>query len=107
MKDESFPKSIRIRKKEEFEEVLRKGKKVQGDFLVLYRLFYEDGPKFGFLIGKKIDRAAQRNRIKRILREIVRKNQDKFSSGKIVIQCIKPLAEINYNIVEKELFSLI
>jgi len=73
----------RIRSKKEFLEIKNKGR-------VLYSplfgwLFYkenDDQKKFGFIVSKKISkRAVDRNRIRRILSEIIRNNLDKFEDG--------------------------
>ena len=73
----------RIRFKKEFLEIKNKGR-------VLYSplfgwLFYkenDDLKKFGFVVSKKISKkAVDRNRIRRVLSEIIRKNLDKFEKG--------------------------
>jgi ribonuclease P protein component len=73
----------RIRFKKEFLEIKDKGR-------VLYSplfgwLFYkenDDLKKFGFVVSKKISKkAVDRNRIRRVLSEIIRKNLDKFEKG--------------------------
>jgi len=73
----------RIRFKKEFLEIKDKGR-------VLYSplfgwLFYkenDDLKKFGFVVSKKISKkAVDRNRIRRVLSEIIRKNLDKFENG--------------------------
>jgi ribonuclease P protein component len=73
----------RIRSKKEFAEIKNKGKALYSPLFGW--LFYkenDDLKKFGFIISKKISKkAVDRNRVKRVLSEIIRKNLDKFENG--------------------------
>ena len=73
----------RISKKAEFGEVKEKGLMVNTPLFGFRWIKKEDDEKkFGFIISKKISkRAVDRNRIKRLLAEVVRKNLDKFEKG--------------------------
>jgi len=77
---EDFGKKLRIKSDKEFEEVLAKGGKTFGKNLTIVRLRADEGQKFGIRINRAI-KGVKRNRIKRILREILRKNKDKFGSN--------------------------
>ena len=47
--------------------------------------------RFGFVISKKIDkRAVVRNRIKRLLREVVRENLEKIPDGFDIVFIVRP-----------------
>ena len=47
--------------------------------------------RFGFVISKKIDkRAVARNRIKRLLREVVRENLEKIPDGFDIVFVVRP-----------------
>jgi ribonuclease P protein component len=86
MKKEGFPKEIRIKKRSELEEIFKKGKKNIGKNLILYRLDSNEKPqKFGVIVNRDVKGAVKRNRIKRILREIIRKNKDKFKENERVL----------------------
>ena len=64
-----------------------------------------DEIKFGFVISKKISkRAVDRNKIKRRMCEILRKDLNKFKSGtKIVFLAKKSLLEVKMSELEKEI----
>jgi ribonuclease P protein component len=86
MKEEGFPESIRIKRKKEWQEVVKKGERLLSKNLSILRLKTEEKKtKFGIRIRSGIKGAVKRNRIKRLLREIIRKNKEKFSPGEKVI----------------------
>ena len=62
-------------------EILEEGKKFETDF---FNLYYKksDTYRIGFIGGKKAGKPVKRNRIKRIMREIMRKN---FKDGDFII----------------------
>src|ERR1700719_1946972 len=73
----SFPKSRRLTCRPEFERVKRSGEVHPGKSLLLNVLRVEPGACFraGFVTSRKIGAAVVRNRVRRRLREIVRKHQ--------------------------------
>ena len=73
----------RIRSKKEFFEIKNKGRVSYSPFFGwLFNKENDELKKFGFIVSKKISKkAVDRNRIRRILSEIIRKNLDKFENG--------------------------
>ena len=100
----------RIRLKKEFTEIKNKGR-------VLYSPFFgwltykenDDLKKFGFIVSKKISKkAVDRNRIRRILSEIIRKNLDKFENGtRVVFLVKKEILNKKMIDIEKEIFKFL
>ena len=64
--------------------------------------------RFGFVISKKVSKkAVDRNRIKRLLTEVVRKNMNKFKEKKwVVFLPKKTMLGLKYEEVEKEIKKL-
>ena len=62
----------RLSRSRDFDAVYRQGRSVSSRFLVLYWFPHEDpaAPRFGFSVPKAVGGAAERNRIKRQLREV-------------------------------------
>ncbi|HVP35839.1 MAG TPA: ribonuclease P protein component [Terriglobales bacterium] len=86
MKKEGFPKSLKLKNKKEWDQVIKKGEKSFSHNLILLRLKTEDeGNKFGVALSSALKGAVKRNRIKRILREILRKNKHRFFTGEKII----------------------
>lgn len=100
-------KRYRLKKNIEFSKIYSSGKSIAGKSVVI---FYKKGnaKKIGFSVSKKVGNAVQRNRIKRILREIVRKNIDLFpnSYNFIILARIK-IKGLSYKEVEREVVKLV
>lgn len=76
--------------------------------MVYYNHTNDDKVKIGFSISKKVGKAVDRNRIKRILREICRKNLDIFPKGYHFIFIARPkIKGFSFYQVEKEIKDLI
>lgn len=73
----------RLKKKKDFEKVFKRGKGYRKDFLFLKTKNNDlDFSRFGFVVSKKIsNKAVVRNKVKRQLREIVRKKILKIKKG--------------------------
>lgn len=73
----------RLIKKKDFENILKNGRFVNGDYFVLR--FAEnnlDNSRFGFVVSSKVSKkAVDRNKIKRRLREIVKSLVIEVKSG--------------------------
>jgi len=76
-------KENRLRKKKEFEKVAKEGRGVREEFLVLKYLKNNlNLVRAGFVVSQKISKkAVVRNKVKRRLREIVRRNLEKLKPG--------------------------
>lgn len=78
-----LPKVNRLKKKKDFERVFKQGKGVKEDFLLLK--FTKNNLKvsrFGFVVGQNISKkAVLRNKIKKRLREIVKKELPSLKVG--------------------------
>jgi ribonuclease P protein component len=84
--DCGFPKKIRVKKGSEFDQIIKEGSRKSGEYIVLYRLRSADGgQKFGIKIARGTKGATKRNKIKRIIRETLRKNKDKFDPNEKVV----------------------
>ena len=112
-----FPKKIRVKKGSEFDQIIKEGSRKSGEYVVLYRLRSSDeGQKFGIKISRGIKGAVKRNKIKRIIRETLRKNKDKFDPNqKVVVLFRSPgkgvnrsthTQEIDFDKLKKELEDL-
>ncbi len=109
MKEEGFPGSIRIKRKKEWQEVVKKGERLLSQNLSILRLKTEEKKaKFGIGIRPGIKGAVKRNRIKRLLREILRKNKEKFSPGeKVILSYRSREVEIGYQELLNEFLNLV
>lgn len=83
MKPYRFSKEMRLRKQREFEAVYEEGVRIRGGtLLVVARKNGLEHPRLGISVSKKkMKRAADRNRFKRLVRESFRLKREKLPVG--------------------------
>jgi ribonuclease P protein component len=98
----------RLRTAEEFQSVYKTGRASQSPSFTV-RVASSDGPAaFGFVVSTKVSKSAvARNRIRRRVREFVRRNADDITAGVAVAVIAKGRArELSSAETNKELSSL-
>lgn len=88
----------RLKKQKDFEGVFKNGRGFKQDLLYLkVKKNSLKSTRFGFIVSKKFSKkAVDRNKIKRILREIVRENIPIIKTGFDVVIVVNPGAEKNF-----------
>lgn len=99
-----------IKRSTEFQQVFKNGKWYSADILMIYILKNNQNiKKVGIAVGKKVsNRSTKRNRIKRLIREAYRKNEELLVSGyNVVIVCKAGVdfSTINFEIIQSELMK--
>jgi ribonuclease P protein component len=78
----SFKKDDRILKRSEFLDLTRSGRKLQNNcFIAFFKPGRFDSPRLGITVTRKVGNAAQRNRIKRLVREYFRLNRQHLNQN--------------------------
>ena len=105
--DRTFPRASRLRARKLFLEVYERGQRVQSSFFILFGVKGATRlSRLGITATKKFGHAAARNRIKRVVREIFRKNRDTAASPVDVVVNVKMGAlEQSYDRLEADLVS--
>ncbi len=102
-----FRGADRLKTRRDFRRVQSQGRKVHTQsFLVLLHpsLDGETSPKIGFTVTRKVGHAPSRNRFRRVLREVFRRNRGIFPDGCDTVIIVKRGAEIpSYQSALKEL----
>ncbi len=99
----------RMKSKRDYARVYRHGKSVANFQFVLYWLDQKQYPHFrlGISASKKIGNAVVRNRMRRLVKEIVRLNGDRLLGSLDIIVIIRKAAvDLKYNELEKSIFHL-
>lgn len=105
----SFPKSRRLTRPLEYERVKRDGSARGGKLLQLSVVPVEDSGRYrvGFVTSRRLGSAVVRNRVRRRLREIVRRHQNHLREGFwIVLVARKDAATAGYRALEHEWLRL-
>lgn len=89
-----FPAGRRLKLSREFARVRKEGKTVRGKFLLLGVLpTGETGSmRAGFVTSRKVGGAVVRNRVRRRLREVVRRHQHEIAEGLWLVLVARPAA---------------
>ena len=100
-----------LKKNKEFKKVYRNGKSYATHYLVLYKLDNNmTYNRYGFSISKKIANAVGRNKLKRRLREIIRKleKKEKITLGyDLIFITRKPVVKLDFHELKSDLIKLL
>ena len=76
-----FSKAQRLLKRSEYVRLSKEGRKINGEFLwACAAEGRTEQTRLGITVTKKVGKAHQRNRIKRVIREYFRLNKHRFNS---------------------------
>lgn len=107
--DESFPARMRIKQRSDFKQVSRRGRRRTGPHLIVYAQKNAlDCSRLGLTVSRKVGKAAQRNRWKRRLREVFRRNKKVVPIGWDFVVIVKKSAPEHpeFEQLSKELLTL-
>ena len=107
--DYRLDKTRRIINNNEYRLVYKHGKYEIGRMCVLYRMpVAKQKTRIGFVTWKKVGGAVERNRARRLMKEVYRLNQHQIREGyHIVIVGRGPLKDATYERAEKEILYLL
>ena len=103
-----FPKAVRLRQRQDFLRAQAQGKRLYTrHFGVTLAPPAGEGPRLGLVVTKRLGKAVQRNRVKRLLREFFRRHRMQLPTVGLIIMAKKGAAELGYHQVEEELGRLL
>jgi len=105
--DQSFKPADRIRRSSEFARIYRGGRKLTSQSFVVFVIANEhDLPRLGITVTRKVGTAVVRNRIKRMVREIFRRNRSAFGPGlDWIVNARGAAVDRAYALLEQELLG--
>jgi ribonuclease P protein component len=103
-----FNKSERLRHRRDFLRAQAQGKRFYTrHFGVTLAPPATAGPRLGLVVTKRLGKAVQRNRVKRLLREFFRRHRPHLPAVDLVIMAKKGAEGLVYDQVEEELGRLL
>ncbi|MBU4447040.1 MAG: ribonuclease P protein component [Proteobacteria bacterium] len=103
-----FTKAARLRHRQEFLRAQAQGKRFHTrHFGVTLAPMAEGHPRLGLVATRRMGKAVQRNRVKRLLREFFRRHQTGLPAFDLVFMAKKGASALGYHQVEEELGRLL
>ena len=104
-----YPRRVRIIKTDDFSSVFNFRKRISGHFLVIHYQKNQLGwARLGLVTAKKITSlSVDRNYMKRVLRELFRRQQRRLKSLDLIIRVQKTFDSADFPAVEKEFVGLL
>jgi len=104
----TFKKRERLSKLKEFQRVFDHGKSLSASTVAFYYCENDKGfPRAGFIASKKVSkRAVDRNRAKRLMREVFRLNKHRLKPVDLVFIARKGILGKKYGDVERDFLLL-
>lgn len=101
----------KLHNQKDFQQILKSGRKLVHPALLIYARPAVTGKpmsRMGLITGRKVGIAADRNRVKRRLREIFRLNKNSIRpNSDIIFVPRSPAVAMNYKQLESVVFSLL
>jgi len=99
-----FPRAFRLTARREFVAVYEKGRRAGSASFVMFALPNGAGHcRLGITVTRKVGSSVQRNRIKRVLRDVFRRHRDELAPAlDLVVNARKGAEEVETAAVEKE-----
>jgi ribonuclease P protein component len=85
---ETFSRDDRLRKRREFEECYASGVRISGRFLQVFLRASSDRPRLGISVPKRTGNAAVRNRLRRRVRELFRREREIFGKPRAGVDLV-------------------
>jgi ribonuclease P protein component len=87
---ESLPRADRVRRRREYQRIQSRGERVHTPHFILMVLARDGAtPRIGITVTRKVGTAVARNRVKRVMREVFRRNRRLFPEGADVVVIAK------------------
>ncbi len=104
----TFSKQSRLLKPKQFQQVFAEPKKTSThSFLAFFRINHLEHSRLGLAVSKKHAKlAVDRNRIKRLIRESYRLNQQNIPNVDIIVLAKKGIIQQPNKALEKQLYGL-
>ncbi len=105
---EGFPKSNRLRKRPDFRRVQGQGKRFRTPrLLVMVQPSKGPSSRFGLTVSRKVGNAVTRNRVKRWLREAIRKNHHRVEGCvDVVFIARREAADAGLSVLSEEVIDV-
>ena len=102
-------KKYRIKQAKEFEEIIKNGNCIKNKFYVIhFQKSKFDYDRYGISVSKKVGNSVVRHRVKRVIREVIRLNNDCIIQGyDIVIVGRSDSASGDYQKIESAILHLL
>ena len=87
-----------VKKNEDFKKIIKNGSFFKTEYFIIYKLNSNlDHYRFGISVSKKNGSAVKRNRLKRQLREIIKKYEKLYKNKDYIIIIRKEIEKFNFN----------
>ncbi len=97
----------RLKKNSQFNFIYRKGERTSTKHFSLYTVKSKyNNSKIGFTVSKKVGKAWARNKLKRRMREIVRREKLLAGGHNYILQAKIGAAELDFNEIKRQIMTV-